>query len=410
MGYTFTAEWLKGALNNAPDALSRNPSSDPSPEELLAEQDLDNLQAATTVEIRAIVRADHDSPRLQDLRRAAENDQEYQKLKHYIHSGFPDHRRNLPADCRRYWHIRAQLSVDDDLIVYGCRLLIPAALHREVLTQLHDSHQGMVRTKERACLCVYWPGIDNNIDNVILSCKTCQDTLPSNPQEPMITKPSPARPFQELAGDFCSYAGQQYLILVDCYSDWPEIIPMGNTTTATQLTSALRASFCRTGVPDTFWSDQGPQFTSKAFKDFAKCWGFQHITSSPIYPQSNGKAEATVKSMKKLIRGAWTGRAINENHLTRAILQYRNTPSRKDGLSPAQKLFGHPMQDTLPAHRRAFSAEWQRSDEAAEQQALATKETTEKTYNKHARPLPTSLLAPMSPSRTRQQSIGTYMG
>lgn len=163
---------------------------------------------------------------------------------------------------------------------------------------------------------------------------------------------------------------------------------MGNTTTAAQLTSALRASFCRTGVPDTFWSDQGPQFTSKAFKDFAKCWGFQHITSSPTYPQSNGKAEATVKSMKKLIRGAWTGRAINENHLTRAILQYRNTPSRKDGLSPAQKLFGHPIQDTLPAHRRAFSAEWQRSDEVAEQQALATKETAEKTYNKHARPLP----------------------
>jgi hypothetical protein len=92
--------------------------------------------------------------------------------------------------------------------------------------------------------------------------------------------------------------------------------------------------------------------------------------------------------MKKLIRAAWTGRAINEDHLTRALLQYRNMPSRKDGLSPAQKLFGCPVQDTLPAHRRAFAAEWQRSQEETERQAIATKNATEKSYNQHTRPLP----------------------
>ena len=31
MGYKFTAEWVKGTSNNAPDALSRNPTSDPEP-------------------------------------------------------------------------------------------------------------------------------------------------------------------------------------------------------------------------------------------------------------------------------------------------------------------------------------------------------------------------------------------
>ena len=38
----------------------------------------------------------------------------------------------------------------------------------------------------------------------------------------------------------------------------------------------------------------------------------------------------------------------------RALLQYRNTPSNKDGLSPAQKLFGQPIQDTLSAHALPF--------------------------------------------------------
>ena len=41
--------------------------------------------------------------------------------------------------------------------------------------------------------------------------------------------------------------------------------------------------------------------------DFLKSWGVTHNLSSPHYPQSNGKAEATVKSMKKLISSAWTG-------------------------------------------------------------------------------------------------------
>ena len=85
---------------------------------------------------------------------------------------------------------------------------------------------------------------------------------------------------------------------------------------------------------------------------FLKTWGVAHATSSPHYPQSNGKAEATVKAIKKLISAAWSGRSINWDKLSRALLQYRNTPCQKDGFSPAQKLFGHPVQDTLPAHRR----------------------------------------------------------
>ncbi len=40
--YSLTAEWVKGALNNAPDALSRHPVFDPLPQEALAERDSDN--------------------------------------------------------------------------------------------------------------------------------------------------------------------------------------------------------------------------------------------------------------------------------------------------------------------------------------------------------------------------------
>ena len=110
--------------------------------------------------------------------------------------------------------------------------------------------------------------------------------------------------------------------------------------------------------------------------------------SSPHYPQSNGKIEAMVKSMKKIIASSWETRTLNASKLCRVILQYRNTPSRKDGLSPAQKLFGRPVQDTIPAHCRSFSKEWQPSTEEAEQQAAHTLQQTESFYNTHAYNLP----------------------
>ena len=100
---------------------------------------------------------------------------------------------------------------------------------------------------------------------------------------------------------------------------------MGCHVTASGFISALRQSFCRKGVPDIVWSDQGTQFMSKQFQEFAKQWGFRHLTSTPRYPQNNGKSEATIKSMKKLIRTSWKGRSMDEDAFTRALLQHRNT-------------------------------------------------------------------------------------
>lgn len=200
MGYTFTAVWLKGALNYASDVLSHNPTADPQPEEALAETEIDQTTATSSAEIRAVINRDK-SIRLSELRNV---DSEYQTLKSHIISGFPQHHKQLSSECRRYWNTRTQLSVGDDLILYGCHLLISSPMKRKVLEQPHESHQGMVRTKERARLVVYWPGMEVDIENIrtILSCKLCQDSLPLKQTEPIILKPKPQQPFQEIAADF----------------------------------------------------------------------------------------------------------------------------------------------------------------------------------------------------------------
>ena len=217
----------KGCKNDAPDALSHIQSL------TNAVSDIFNQPDMSIAEIRTLSNDGLENTRLDDLRKAAEQD-EYQLLKKFIFEGFPPHHSQLPDLIKQYWNTREHLTLNN-LIINGCRLLIPAKMRQQVLTHLHESHQGAVRTQQRARLSIYWPGINNDIDNTILACQKCQDRLPSNAKEPIVQKPRPSRPFQEIAGDLCHHAGLNYLITVDCYTDWPDISPLGNDTTSPQL-------------------------------------------------------------------------------------------------------------------------------------------------------------------------------
>ena len=383
VSYNFTAQWVKGSLNAGPDALSRYPTMEAVPWDQLAEETAPSIFALAAREQQREL-----NMRLSEVSEAAEIDTVYQKLKTVINEGFPVSKSHLPKCLADFWRVREDLSIVDDFIVYGCRLLIPFALRNDMLRKLHDSHQGIARTRDRARLAIYWPGIDQDIEKVITACKICQDELPSLGKEPMILRTPASRPFQELAVDFAYVNGQNFLIMVDCCTDWPSIHLMRSNTTSYAVISALRDYFARTAVPDVLWSDGGPQFVSHKFETFLREWGVQHKVSSPAYPQSNGKAEATVKSMKKLIRRSSTQRRLDEDKLARALLQYRNTPSVKDKLSPAQKLYGHPVQDTLPVHYTAFANEWQTKMKEAETRKSMSLEKTKRAYDRHAAPLP----------------------
>ena len=136
--------------------------------------------------------------------------------------------------------------------------------------------------------------------------------------------------------------------------------------------------------------------------------------SSPHYPQSNGKAESALKSMKKLISASWTGNSVDWNKLPRTLLQYRNTPCRKDGRSPAQKLFGHPVQDTLPAHRRSFAPEWQQLTIEADKKLHETQDNSTRIYNQQAHTLPDletgNHVAIQNPTTKLWDTYGTITG
>jgi len=84
MAYKFTAQWIKGKGNNAPDALSRNPVSDPQWNDSLAEYDHHHQPEISITEIRLFQSNHYDSTRLHNLWKEATKDSEYQQLHHII--------------------------------------------------------------------------------------------------------------------------------------------------------------------------------------------------------------------------------------------------------------------------------------------------------------------------------------
>ena len=92
----------------------------------------------------------------------------------------------------------------------------------------------------------------------------------------------------------------------------------GVQTTTASIVSALKSIFSRHGIPQVLVSDNGPQYASQEFTSFAREYDFTHVTSSPHFPQSNGQAERTVQTMKKLLDDS------EDPYM--ALLCYRATP------------------------------------------------------------------------------------
>ena len=94
-----------------------------------------------------------------------------------------------------------------------------------------------------------------------------------------------------------------YVITVDYYSNFFEVDCVKDTISSTVI-HKRKSAFARRGIPGIVVSDNGPQFASAEFAKFAREWEFTHVTSSPRYPQSNGKVENAVKTCKTLMKKA----------------------------------------------------------------------------------------------------------
>ena len=127
-----------------------------------------------------------------------------------------------------------------------------------------------------------------------------------------------------------------YLVIVDAYSKFVEVVPMGQPTT-TNTIADLRRVFSYFGLPEHLVTDNGSQFTSAEFQKFLKENDIEHTLTAPGHPATNGVAECYVGEFKdKLNKIGDTGETV-QTKLDRFLLTHRATPTSL-GKSPSELL------------------------------------------------------------------------
>ncbi|XP_058049000.1 uncharacterized protein K02A2.6-like, partial [Ahaetulla prasina] len=181
---------------------------------------------------------------------------------------------------------KGELSVQGGCLLWGDRVVVPEKLRKKVLELLHEGHPGIVRMKGLARSYVWWPLMDREISDRVGRCQVCQESRPLPPTAPVLEWEKPQGPWSRIHIDFAGpFHGQTFLIVVDAFSKWLEIILM-KSTTAGAVISALKHLFATHGLPDTLVSDNGPQFTAALFEGYLAEEGIRHALSAPFHPAS----------------------------------------------------------------------------------------------------------------------------
>ncbi|XP_063860618.1 uncharacterized protein LOC135100929 [Scylla paramamosain] len=204
---------------------------------------------------------------------------------------------------------------------------IPDKLRCRVAANLHASHQGLDSMLRRARQTVYWPGLEGDLQHQWSSCDICNAQAPSQSSKPLILMPPPKYPFQQTVVDVFQLDGNSYLAYADRLTGWLEVAQLPNGATSSKILNQLRLYFARSGTPEQVSTDGGTNLANEEMAEFFERWSITVRLSSAHYPQSNGCAEAAVKSAKRMLCGnTGASRSLNNDKVSLALLQHLNTP------------------------------------------------------------------------------------
>ena len=293
---------------------------------------------------------------------------QYKLLHRTVQAGVSDKREDWDQQITDFYPHRQSLVTVGPVVMFHDRPIIPQSLRDNVLDHLHAGHASATSMFERASTSLYWPNLRADMINFRASCNTCTKYAPSNPALPPTEPEHPTYPFQSICADFFHVSPNNYLAVVDRYSNWLSIFLLPKDDSA-EIVKVLRNYLSIFGIPCTLTSDGASVFTSKLMEDFCDRWGIVHRVATAYNPRANKRAEVGVKSAKRLIRGNLTQTGtLHTDRLARALLAHRNTPCPVTGLSPAQIVFGRVLRDFLPLQPGKFQPrpEWRQAAEARE--------------------------------------------
>lgn len=340
--FSYDIEYRPGAQNQAADCLSRIPLPV-------------TIEHIEEPEMVAAIFAGLHSVSMEDFTKASESCSELRLLRTQILKEWPHNKKDVDPAPSSFFFIRDELSVHEGLIMRGehC-VVVPVSLRSTLVKLAHETHQGLVRTKQRLREWYWWLKMDLLVHSVISTCLTCQlnDKTVKTAPAPLQPVELPDEPWQKLGLDIigpfehaasgCRFANS----LVEYYSKWPEVAFSSHVTTEV-VTSFLHSVFAREGNPLFVVTDNGPQFLSSVFSDFLSERGIKHLRTSVYHPQGNGAVERWNRVLKESILSAEQMRKAWRQSVVEFLQSYRATPHATTGVSPSELLHNRKMRTKL---------------------------------------------------------------
>ena len=329
--YDVRIQFIPGKFLHIADTLSRAP--------LPSTGDLNTIHDESILMIHTVIKnLSISAKKKEELQEAIRNDNNLQLVKQFIINGWPECRKDLPPKLYPYWQVRNDLHIIDEIIMKEWKVVIPESMVNYILNLLHTPHLGIEKTTARARKIVYWPGLSDDIYNMISKCNLCLKYCNKNQKQPLTSHPIPELPWQKVGSDLFDFDGKSYIVIIDYLSKFIEFSVIKDKSAPTVI-AYMKSVFTRHGIPQEMVADNVP-YNSREFDNFAKSYGFSVNTSSPRYPQSNGMSEMGVKISKRILK------KCNDPHL--GLLEYLNTPITGMSYSPAQMLMSRTTRSIMP--------------------------------------------------------------
>lgn len=180
---------------------------------------------------------------------------------------------NSPGDEKLpspYQHFRDELSVIDEGLLKGRRIVVPNTERQQMTELVHKGHMGIEKCKRRARDVMYWPYMNRDIEMRYSAVRFVNNTYKQQ-KEPLLPHFKLCELWRKVGADLFKLNRKDYLVVMDYYSNYTEFALLTNTS-AKHLISHLKTIFARHGIPVTLVSDNGPQFSGLTFRVCKAVW------------------------------------------------------------------------------------------------------------------------------------------
>ena len=254
-GYEYQIQFRPGQANGNADCLSRLPL--PETQKVKAEE-----------RVLLIDELDCSPVTAAQVERWSSRDPILANVREYVLRGWPEDEKD--PSLAPYKVRKDELSVQDGVLLWGARVVIPPQGRPQVVKELHIAHPGLNRMKALARSYVWWPKMEFDMEQVVKICETCQLSRKAPPAAPLHPWEWPERPWSRIHIDFAGpFMGSMILIQVCATTKWIEARAMRGTTSL-EVVEQLRETFAQHGIPEVVVSDNASNFTSEEFEDFMR--------------------------------------------------------------------------------------------------------------------------------------------